>query len=249
MHGGWRTAKKGRETESETIGREGNVDEGKQSTATGWGFVTVGGVGFKGGFGVGCADSSTLSSAPRSTGGYASLHTFTIHAHACQPFVYQQTHTHTQTLSRLYIHTCATTHPFFSSRLAFGSSSSPTRACTYAHHRVLASATGSPRLSCALCSSLFVALTGARWPPRVRALAVTLCSFVSACTSAESEAPTRTRSRASLRRRLVHPNRQAASFARSHARLRVASMTVRWKIKPGDHDRRRGCTRESFMLR
>lgn len=27
--------------------------------------------------GVGCADSSTLSSVPRSTGGYASLHTFT----------------------------------------------------------------------------------------------------------------------------------------------------------------------------
>lgn len=47
----------------------------------------MGGVGFKGAFGVGCADSSTLSSVPRSTGGYASLHTFTsartrAHTHA-----------------------------------------------------------------------------------------------------------------------------------------------------------------------
>lgn len=47
----------------------------------------MGGIGFKGDFGVGCADSSTLSSVPRSTGGYASLHTFTYisvraHTHA-----------------------------------------------------------------------------------------------------------------------------------------------------------------------
>lgn len=49
-------------------------------------FVTMGGVGFKGDFGVGCADSSTLSSVPRSTGGYASLHTFT--------FVRVRAHTH-----------------------------------------------------------------------------------------------------------------------------------------------------------
>lgn len=77
---GRRGAKKGegkRATPGGVEGERATVVEGKQSTNAGWGFVTVGGVGFEGEFGVGCADSSTLSSAPRSTGGYALLHTFT----------------------------------------------------------------------------------------------------------------------------------------------------------------------------
>lgn len=112
-----------------------------------WGFVTVGGVGFEGGFGVGCADSSTLSSVPRSTGGYASLHTFTIHAHACERLV----HRHTQ------ISTCVTTRPFFS----FGSRSTRLRlhTCAYTHsHNVVASATSFPFLS------LSVSLSSLLWP-------------------------------------------------------------------------------------
>lgn len=68
----------------------GTTSQGKEPVTHGEGrrgFVTMGGVGFKGAFGVGCADSSTLSSVPCSTGGYASLHTFTsartrAHTHA-----------------------------------------------------------------------------------------------------------------------------------------------------------------------
>lgn len=63
--------------------KRGTTSQGKELVMWRGGFVTVGGVGFKGDFGVGCADSSTLSSVPRSTGGYASLHTFTsVHVHA-----------------------------------------------------------------------------------------------------------------------------------------------------------------------
>lgn len=57
--------------------KRGTTSQGKEPVTWRGGFVTVGGVGFKGDFGVGCADSSALSSVPRSTGGYASLHTFT----------------------------------------------------------------------------------------------------------------------------------------------------------------------------
>lgn len=130
---------------------------------------------------MGCADSSTLSSAPRSTGGYASLHTFTVTvAHTLASL--HAIHSHARTC----ICVCVTQHvPFFPSRFAFSSSSSPIRARVRTH----TSFSRPPRatLSLSLFSSVFVPLA-ARWSlARVRALAVTLCSFVSVSTSAESE--------------------------------------------------------------
>lgn len=157
-------------------------------------------------------------------------HSPSTHTRVNRSCINRHTHTHTHTLVYTYIRTCATTHPFFSS----GSHSARLRllhARARTHTTLSSRPPPAPRLSRTFCSSLSLRCSDRRsLAARVRALAVTLCSFVSACTSAESEAPTRTRSRASLRRRLVHPKRQAQPL--SLARSRVASMTVRWKIKP-----------------
>ena len=85
------------------------------------------------------------------------------------PAVRVPTGTHTRTHIRefphacLYVRTCATTHPFFSS----GSHSARLRllhARARTHTTTSSRLPPAPRLSSTLCSSLFVALTGARWP-------------------------------------------------------------------------------------
>lgn len=178
---------------------------------------------------MGCADSSTLSSAPRSTGGYASLHTFTSARTRVRTL-----HAGTDTRAALYVcGTPACVVSFFSLpsrgsarlRLLHTRARSPhTHAST---HRSAPSRT-----------SLFLSF---RVSPResaagVRALAVTLRSFVSACTSActsaESEALTRSR----------------AGRARTERHRRASSMTVpRGVGPPRHHDRARG--RESAVPR
>lgn len=176
---------------------------------------------------MGCADSSTLSSAPRSTGGYASLHTFTVTvAHTLASL--HAIHSHAWTC----ICVCVTQHvPFFPSvsrsarlRLLYELVYARTHLSRVRHER--------PSLS--LFSSVFVPLA-ARWSlARVRALAVTLCSFVSVSTSAESEvSDTDARSR-------------IASF------VYTRTLFVRWQFGGGSESRghdRRGFTRETFVRR
>lgn len=160
---------------------------------------------FRGGFGVGCADSSTLSSAPRSTGGYASLHTFTVTV----------AHTHTRAIhSRLNVYVYNTTRPFFFSSFAFGSSSSPIRARVRTHTSSSRPPRATLSFSLFFFSSVFVPLA-ARWSLVCAPLAaVTLCSFVSVSTCAESEvSDTDARTRIAS---LVYGSR---------------SMTVRWRIR------------------
>lgn len=130
----------------------------------------MGGVGFKGDFGVGCADSSTLSSAPRSTGGYASLHTFTsvrirAHTHARRSRNWLTRGGYPSVLSL-----------FFStlSRLLGSSILAPLPPPLRRTRTHVNTHTHSSRLFASLCAL------------------VTLCSFVSVCASAESEALTRT---------------------------------------------------------
>lgn len=99
-------------------------------------------------------------------------------------------------------------------QFAFGSSSSPIRARVRTH----TSSSRPPRATLSFSLSFFL-LSSFLWPrvgARVRALAVTLCSFVSVSTSAESEvSDTDARSRIAS---LVYENASR-------------SMTVRWRIR------------------
>lgn len=166
---------------------------------------------FRGGFGVGCADSSTLSSAPRSTGGYASLHTFTV--------------TVAQTLASLHTLTlecvacvCVynTTCPFFFPSVSRSARLRLLYELVYVRTHTSSSRPPRATLSFSLFffSSVFVPLA-ARWSLVCAPLAaVTLCSFVSVSTCAESEvSDTDARSRIAS---LVYGSR---------------SMTVRWRIR------------------
>lgn len=158
---------------------------------------------------MGCADSSTLSSAPRSTGGYASLHTFTVTVvHTLRSL--HTIHSHLN----VYMCLCNTTCPFF----FFSSRSARLRLLyelVYARTHLPHVRHERPSLSLSL---FFFCLrfSGRALVARVRALAVTLCSFVSVSTSAESEvSDTDARSRIAS---LVYENASR-------------SMTVRWRIR------------------
>lgn len=193
----------------------------------GWGFVTVGGVGFGG---IRGGVRWQLDALVRSTLDRRIRFSAHIHRHS-------RTHARVSpryTLARLnvYMCLCNTTCPFFSFSFALGSSSSPIRARVRTH----TSFSRPPRatLSLSLFSSVFVPLA-ARWSlARVRALAVTLCSFVSVSTSAESEvSDTDARSR-------------IASF------VYTRTLFVRWQFGGGSESRghdRRGFTRETFVRR
>lgn len=122
---------------------------------------------------------------------------------------------------------CNATCPFFSSV-----SRSARLRLLYVHARTHLSRVRHERPSLSLSFFSFcLRFSGRALVARVRALAVTLCSFVSVSTSAESEvSDTDARSR-------------IASFVYASR-----SMTVRWRIGEPCHDRRK-FTRETFVRR